>query len=125
MRSTILSALLGVLLTGCATVPSGPSVMALPGSGRSFEAFQTDDVACRQWAAQQPGATGSYEGQRRYDMTYLQCMYAKGHRIPVSRGSAPGYTSAPAPPASETAPSPTTPNIPPPPAGSPPPPPPR
>jgi len=42
-------------VAGCATVPSGPSVMALPGSGKTFEEFQADDAICRQWAAQQIG----------------------------------------------------------------------
>jgi hypothetical protein len=52
--------------------------------------------------------------QNRYDIAYQQCMYAKGHQIPMARGSyvprAPRYSSAPPPP-------------PPPPPGSPPPPP--
>ncbi|MDD1673204.1 MAG: hypothetical protein LUP99_02210 [Methanomicrobiales archaeon] len=42
-------------LNACATVPRGPSVMVLPGAGKSFEAFQSDDALCRQWAAQQIG----------------------------------------------------------------------
>ncbi len=46
----------GMLLTSCATIPAGPSVMVLPGQGKSFEAFQMDDSACRQWAQQQAGA---------------------------------------------------------------------
>ena len=58
MRDMILAPLvIGLLLTGCATVPSGPSVMVLPGTGKSFEQFQTDDIVCRQWAAQQTGIT--------------------------------------------------------------------
>jgi hypothetical protein len=44
-----------VVFTGCASVPVGPSVMALPGAGKSFEQFQADDAACRQWAQQQTG----------------------------------------------------------------------
>jgi hypothetical protein len=170
--------LIGLLLTGCATIPGGPSVMVLPGAGKSFEQFQTDDFACRQWAAQQTGitpgqasaggtaagaaigtvvgaaagaaigaaagspATGAAVGagagllggtaagasraggsseavQYRYDMTYMQCMYAKGNQIPVARGSEPAYTVPPPPPAA-----PLPPGIPPPPAGAPPPPPP-
>lgn len=47
----------GLLLGACATVPAGPSVMALPGTGESFEQFQADDLACRQWASQQTGTT--------------------------------------------------------------------
>lgn len=45
-----------VALAGCAVAPPpGPSVMAMPGQGKSFEAFQADDAACRQYAEQQTG----------------------------------------------------------------------
>jgi hypothetical protein len=44
-------------LGACATVPSGPSVMVLPGSTKTFEEFQMDDAVCRQWAQQQTGTT--------------------------------------------------------------------
>ncbi len=40
---------------GCATLPAGPSVHVMPGPGKTFEQFQTDDAACRQWANQQIG----------------------------------------------------------------------
>ncbi len=43
-------------LTGCATIPTGPSVMVWPGPGKPFEVFQSDDAVCRQWASQQVGA---------------------------------------------------------------------
>ncbi len=44
--------------------------------------------------------------QQRYDMGYQQCMYAKGHKIPMSREQAarerasrpPAYSAAPPPP---------------------------
>jgi hypothetical protein len=42
-------------LSGCVTLPTGPSVMALPGSEKSFEQFQAEDADCRQWAGQQIG----------------------------------------------------------------------
>jgi len=51
-----LACLLG---TACVTVPTGPSVMVLPGSNTSFEEFQVDDYACRSWAAQQTGKTAN------------------------------------------------------------------
>ena len=44
------------LLGACVTVPGGPSVMVLPGSGKPFEVFQADDDSCRQWASHQIGA---------------------------------------------------------------------
>jgi len=179
-RWRILPVATGVLLTACATVPTGPSVMVLPGDGKNFELFQADDAVCRQWAAQQTGTTtqrastqstvsgaaigtavgaavgtaiGAAAGnpgigaavgagggllggtavgasnaaganqsvQHRYDMTYMQCMYAKGNQIPLARGSQPAYTRQPVPP---PPPPPSAPaSIPPPPAGTPPPPP--
>jgi hypothetical protein len=43
-------------LSGCAVAPpTGPTVMALPGQGKTFAAFQQDDYACRGWAQQQAG----------------------------------------------------------------------
>jgi uncharacterized protein YcfJ len=44
------------------------------------------------------GEQTGYAAQRRYDMSYMQCMYAKGHQIPVARGSQPAYTQPPPPP---------------------------
>lgn len=40
---------------GCTTLPEGPSVMAMPGTGMSFEQFRQDDGYCRQYAYQQIG----------------------------------------------------------------------
>jgi len=72
----------GLLLAGCASVPSGPRVMALPGSAKSADEFRSDDSACRQAAAIDATATKKW----RYDMTYLECMYARGNQIPVPSG---------------------------------------
>ncbi|MBO0711189.1 MAG: glycine zipper family protein, partial [Acetobacteraceae bacterium] len=49
--------LVAVLGLGACTVPmpTGPSVMALPGQGRDFASFQQDDAYCRQFAAWQTG----------------------------------------------------------------------
>lgn len=155
------SPLIALLLVGaCTTMPEGPSVLVLPGTGKSFDQFRADDFECRQYASGQVGGTtpaqaasesgvrsaavgtvlgaaagaaingasgaavgagtglvagalvgtgsgesSAYAVQRRYDFGYLQCMYAKGHRIPVSgrfvssRSSAPvAYTPPPPPP---------------------------
>jgi hypothetical protein len=129
-----------LVLAGCVTVPSGPSLMALPGTGRSFDQFRFDDSDCRQYADSQVGGNtpnqagadsgvksaavgtlvgaaagaaiggnsaaagvgagvgllagalsgsgaanaSSYSLQQRYDIGYTQCMYAKGHKVPVS-----------------------------------------
>ncbi len=47
----------GLVLSACVTMPTGPSVMVLPSTGKSFEVFQSEDLACRNWAALQTGAS--------------------------------------------------------------------
>lgn len=42
-------------LGACATMPTGPSVMSLPGEGKSFEEFRADDSVCRGFAFEQIG----------------------------------------------------------------------
>lgn len=128
-----------LLLAACATAPTGPSVMVLPGEDKTFDQFRADDYECRQYASFQvqgttPDDTAAQSGvksaavgaavgalaggliggrdgaatgagadlivgsaggagaarssqmtaQRRYDYAFQQCMYAKGHKIPVS-----------------------------------------
>lgn len=162
-----------LLLVACTSIPTGPSVMVMPGTGRSFDQFRGDDADCRQYAQSQSGGTtandtaiesgmksaavgaavgalagaamggrsgagvgagvgvvaGSAAGvgaghasghslQRRYDNAYIQCMYAKGNRVPVSGQ----MMSAPAP--AVNSPPPPAIAYPPPPPGYPPPPPP-
>ena len=45
-------------VAGCVTVPSGPSVMVLPGTSKSFDAFQADNFACQQYAQATLGLGG-------------------------------------------------------------------
>lgn len=150
----VLSAAL--VLGACASLPKGPSLMALPGTGKSQDQFNYDDMDCRNFAdAQIGGATPSevanstaaksaaigtaigaavgaafgggggaavgagfglltgaavgassgentaYVLQRRYDNAYVQCMYSKGHKVPVSghlTSPPPRYAPPPPPP---------------------------
>jgi hypothetical protein len=168
-RAFRLTPLLALLMLGaCTTLPSGPGVMVLPGSGKSFDQFRVDDFDCRQYASLQVGGTapnqaaadsgvksavvgtligaaagaaiggrdgaavgagtglavgalagtGAAEGsayglQRRYDYAYIQCMYAKGHKVPVSGRLTSSNTNArytpPPPPGSPPPPPPATP----------------
>lgn len=131
-----------MLVCACTVIPPNqPTVLALPGSGKSFEQFNADNNACKQFANEQVdgqtpdsvaldsgarsaalgtilgaaagaaingghgAAVGAGSGlaigglagtdtaavstsllQQRYDFGYIQCMYAKGHRVPVGRG---------------------------------------
>ena len=132
-----------LILTACVSVPTGPSIMTLPGSGKNFDQFRSDENQCRQYAHEEIGGVtksqsdassglqsaaigaglgaavgallGGGEGaaiaagmgllagglsgsetakasghfsQQRYDNSYIQCMYAQGHRVPVSDGTA-------------------------------------
>lgn len=164
-KALLASPLLALLLGACTTIPNGPSVMALPGSGKSFDQFRGDDADCRQYALFQMGgatahqtavesgvksaavgavvgalagaAIGGQQGagvgagvgllagsaagageasghgtQRRYDHAYIQCMYAKGDRVPVSGRMTPGPAQ---PRAAAYTPPPPAPGYPPPP----------
>lgn len=53
--STLLAAGSTMLLAACVTLPSGPSLQALPGSRRSYEQFVLDDGQCRSIATAQIG----------------------------------------------------------------------
>ncbi|CAG9932889.1 glycine zipper family protein [Candidatus Nitrotoga arctica] len=126
-------------LSACTSIPTGPGMLVLPGTGKSFDQFRFDEDDCRQYASAQVGGrtaneaaadsgvksavvgtvigatagallgghngagvgagsglligsmmgagTGDSSGrnlQQRYDFAYQQCMYSKGHRVPVS-----------------------------------------
>jgi len=58
-----LAAVLG--LSACTVMPTGPSVMALPGTGKSFDQFRADDYNCRQYALGQVGGVSASEGATR------------------------------------------------------------
>jgi len=95
---TAVGAVAGAALGGNRGAAAGAGVGLLVGSASGTDAARSS----------------TYGTQRQYDNAYIQCMYTKGHRVPVSANmSAPRVVSRP-PEA----------NIPPPPPGSPPPPPP-
>ena len=65
LRSTLVFAGVAAILGGCATVPSGPAVTVMPGTGKTFEAFQRDVGDCQQYA--QAAIGGTYAGQPAND----------------------------------------------------------
>ncbi|MCB5944526.1 glycine zipper family protein [Acidocella sp. KAb 2-4] len=61
MRKHVLGlAMLPLLTLGACTVapPSGPTVVAMPGQGKSWPQFQQDDYDCRAYAQSQVGNAG-------------------------------------------------------------------
>jgi hypothetical protein len=101
------------LLSACTVIPTGPSVLVLPAVGKPMDVFQAEEGGCRSYAQQQIGVASEQAAaqralQSRYDIAYVQCMYAKGNVVP-------GVMVAPEP--SSTPPPPGTP--PPPPPGTP------
>jgi hypothetical protein len=53
----IIAGAVAALLAGCVSFPTGPTVMALPGNGMTFDQFRADDADCRHYAFQQIGGT--------------------------------------------------------------------
>ncbi len=109
---TTIGAIAGAALGGRDGAAVGAGMGMLVGSASGAEAARSS----------------TYGSQRHYDIAYVQCMYSKGHRVPVSGSYAPGTTRMltlppPPPPAAATV-SPSSIRPPPPPAGTPPPPPP-
>jgi hypothetical protein len=100
-RSVLLGALM--LLTACAALPTGPGVLVLPHAGTPLETFQRDDRECQGYASHQlptgaqAGTSSAATLQWRYDMAYVQCMYAKGHRVPDAAAPPPPPQTAPPP----------------------------
>ncbi len=66
-RLLILAPLL--LLGACVVMPTGPSIMALPGTGKSFDQFRVDDFQCRQYADAQIGGTTAQQAANQSAVT--------------------------------------------------------
>jgi hypothetical protein len=82
-----------LILGGCATLPTGPSVNVLPAQGKSFDAFQAEDATCRQWAEKQMGMAT----QDSYDKsvgTGAVAGTAIGAGLGAALGSASGHAGA-------------------------------
>ncbi|MEO8566698.1 MAG: YMGG-like glycine zipper-containing protein [Betaproteobacteria bacterium] len=77
-----------LLLGACVTVPTGPSVVALPGNNKSFDQFQADAFACQQFAQQSVG--GSAERANNYAASSAIAGTAIGAAAGAIIGSASG-----------------------------------
>ena len=87
------SFLLLLVLSGCATLPTGPSVNVMPAQGKPFEIFQAEDATCRKWAETQLGKST----QETYDKnvaTGAVAGTAIGAGLGAALGSASGHAGA-------------------------------
>src|SRR6266850_5812905 len=55
MNARLLFIILLATITGCATIPIGPTLAVMPAPGKPFEVFVADDSVCRQFADRQIG----------------------------------------------------------------------
>jgi uncharacterized protein YcfJ len=53
-----------VLLSGCESMPAGPSVAVMPTPGKPFDLFQQEDQQCRGYAAQSLGPNATTAGNQ-------------------------------------------------------------
>lgn len=83
-----------VLLVGCATMPTGPSVMSLPGDNKSFEEFRSDDAVCRQFAYEHIGGVTAQEAAQRSATTSAVVGTVLGAAAGAAIGSASGDMGA-------------------------------
>lgn len=110
MRPAIAVSVGALLLSACGSTPVyGPGVLVLPGSSKSFDQFRFDEQDCRGYAQTQITKSSADQDsagplQHRYDRAFIQCMYGKGHKVPVSgrysdyAESKPAAPRAPPPP---------------------------
>jgi uncharacterized protein YcfJ len=118
-RSAVSGAAIGTAVGAAAGAAIGAAAGS-PGTGAAIGAGTGLLGGSAVGGSRAQGAATSV--QRRFDITYMQCMYAKGNQIPVPKSSLPGYTSAQ--PVTTPSGAPPPPAVPPPPRGTPPPPPP-
>jgi hypothetical protein len=85
-----------VLALGACAVspPQGPSVMALPAQGKSFEAFQQDDATCRGYAYQQTGGANATQAANDSTVGSAVVGTALGAGVGAALGSVGGAMGA-------------------------------
>jgi outer membrane protein OmpA-like peptidoglycan-associated protein len=83
-----------ISLASCATMPTGPSVMSLPGTGKSFDEFRADDAVCRQFANQQLGGASAQQAAQNSAVTSAVVGTALGAAAGAAFGSVSGNMGA-------------------------------
>src|SRR6478672_11523032 len=79
-----------VFAVGCTSIPTSPSTMALPGTGKSFDAFRHDDGECRQYASDTIGGQTSASAQTESAVLSTVAGAAIGAMIGAAAGGGSG-----------------------------------
>jgi hypothetical protein len=85
--------LLMLMLSACATMPTGPSVNVLPAPGKQFDVFAKEDGTCKQWAQSQIG-NSTQETYDKSAVTGAVAGTAIGAGLGAAVGSASGHAGA-------------------------------
>lgn len=85
---------LGLLLSGCAQTPLGPTVQVMPGPGKSFDAFQFDQAGCRQFAEQSVAGQAQNANNRAVGAAALTTVLGAGLGAAIGGGRGAGIGAA-------------------------------
>ena len=83
-----------ISLGACATMPTGPSVMSLPGENKSFDEFRADDAVCRQFAYEQIGGVSGQQAAQNSAVNSAVVGTVLGAAAGAAIGSASGDMGA-------------------------------
>jgi len=94
VRYLFLSTGAAAMLAGCAATPLGPTVQAMPGPHKSFDAFQGDNTACKTFAAQQVQGQADAANQRAAGAAVLGTVLGVGLGAAVGAAAGDAGTGA-------------------------------
>jgi uncharacterized protein YcfJ len=85
----------GLLLAGCAQTPMGPTVQVMPGPGKPFDVFQSDQYACKGYAEQSVAGQAQNANNRAVGGAALTTVLGAGLGAAIGggRGAAIGAAS--------------------------------
>ncbi len=85
----------GLLLAGCAQTPMGPTVQVMPGPGKPFDQFQSDQYACKAFAEQSVAGQAQNANTRGVGAAALTTVLGAGLGAAIGggRGAAIGAAS--------------------------------
>jgi hypothetical protein len=87
-------AVLGLLVSGCAQTPMGPTVQVMPGPGKSFEAFTYDQAGCKQFAESTVAGQAQNANTRAVGAAALTTVLGAGLGAAIGGGRGAGIGAA-------------------------------